>query len=694
MSEISLKPIDNINIKIQKTEPVVFDDSITLYEFLGKLQHAINELVDNNNQLPDYIAQELQSNFQELYDRVTALEGRADDIEPILNTLVNNLRSLTDNMDTAEVGLNQYISDNADMLDDINQQLASIPVGDSTITDDMVTNQRYLIAAQILKDITAEINNKLNTQGQPVRPNEMAQKIHNIGTEQDELTKWLEGANDQTITDDDMKILARTIRPNAFKGWSNLPVTLIFGPEVAILYNNIFNDATRCTTLNISEAVNLGNIPAYFFGRTSDNDTNTLTSVVNTSNKPNIRSIGERAFQGALLTNFDFTKLPNLESIGQNAFLRNHLSTLDLSNCKKLASIGPGAFARNMRNFTAITFPTPDQGVTLIIGEYAFDWSQGSGSDAGNNCGTVTFPANVVAKRNGFRNSNARKIIILGDDADANKTSYSASNLGYTYEANFSNSTSLEEIVINGQRIIGDSGFSGCTALKSVTINDCFMLGKYAFRGIKAITSINIYGLFAIRESAFDNAFSETNPPARLVLPASLNQGAATDNDGYNVASVEARAFANANIPEIDLSACTHVDYLQDRCFQGSAAVTIKLPPNLKKITGDYTFENCTNLVNLEMPGTLEEASGFNMFKGASNLNNITLGDDWHIDFNFRRVWTQPTATAWHTTATNLRNFTSGTHTLQMTQAQRNTMAQSDYDTITGKGWTIQIVSG
>ena len=95
MPDISLKPIDNIDIKIQKTEPVVFDDSITLYEYLGKLQNAINELVDNNNQLPEYIAQELQQNFQELYDRVAALEGRANNIEPILNTLVQNVASLT-----------------------------------------------------------------------------------------------------------------------------------------------------------------------------------------------------------------------------------------------------------------------------------------------------------------------------------------------------------------------------------------------------------------------------------------------------------------------------------------------------------------------------------------------------------------------------------------------------------------------
>ena len=688
MAEITLKPVDNINIKIQKTEPVVFDDSITLYEFLGKLQNAINELVDNNNQLPEYIAQELQQNFQELYDRVAALEGRADDIEPILNTLVQNVANLTRSFEYTEGVATQHLDDNDQLLDNIQGQIDGIIVGDSLNVGSMTPGTRYMIAQSILNDIKTIINEKLQTPGSEMKPDEMAAKIGNIGTRQDDLSLWLEGEDGQgTITNDEMTIHARSIRPNAFRNWNNAPTTVFFGQEVQTLYDSCFENVTRWQTLDVTLAEQLRDFPNNFNYVTQNYPT--LSSVVFGNNKQYITKIGENAFrENYNLETFDFTKLPNLTEIGRDAFTNTHVHNVDLSQCSNLSVIRQNAFGY-MRN--ALThFDLPQNATFTIEGGIFYNYSQGGGDDQNNTIDEIRIPAGCTVTIGGMDNVRCNKLYISGDDAVTvnDYNNHWQSWHGYSY------SPTLNYLECNGKRFFGWRTLSNCNRLNTVKLNDCFGLGEGCFLNDN-IKSITISHLFCIGSYAFENAFDPLDPPARLKLPADVNKDAPIDqNTGWRMPSIATNAFAGANVPEIDLSDCIYIDQLQWRPFAVSSAVTIKLPPNLKIIDGNDCFDGCDHLVNLEIPGTFE--SGLThptSWNNCRSLTNITLGSDFHIDFNFSSIPAVMASTAWDTTAANLRDLTGSTaKTLTMTNSQKATMSAATEAAILAKNWTITTV--
>ena len=684
MSEITLKPVDNINIKIQKTDPVVFDDSITLYEFLGKLQNAINELVDNNNQLPDYIAQELQQNFQELYDRVAALEGRADGIEPILNTLVQNVASLTRSFEYTEGVATQHLDENDQLLDNIQDQIDGIIIGDSLNVGSMTPGQRYMIAQSILNDIKTIINEKLHTPGSEMAPDEMSQKISNIGTQQDSLSLWLEGEDGiGAITNDELTIHARSIRPYAFAEWKNAPKTVKFGQEVQTLYRSCFLNTQRWETLDLTLADQLGDIPVEFAQSQPYEYTRTLKSVIFGTPKTHILKINSTAFMDASnLETFDFTKLTNLEEIAAQAFWGTQINNIDLSNCTNLEYIRGGAFRYcGGTASSALTFPSVNP---LVIETEAFaNWSSTYVIQ------TLTIPANVTVQTRGFNNFPAENIVLNGNDTAT------VNNYNNYWEAwhGYGGQNKLKKFTCNGKRFLGNNSLRGSLALNTVELNDCFGLGGYALCDCN-IKSITISHLFCIGERAFSNAFDSLDPPARLKLPADLNKDAVQDAQGNNTPSTASYVFSNANVPEIDLSDCVYVDYLQRSAFEGSSAVTIKLPPNLKKFLDTANFFECRSLVNLEIPGSLNEGlTQPENWSNCTSLTNITLGSDFHIDFNFANIPAVMASTAWDTTAANLRDLTGSTaKTLTMTNSQKATMSAATEAAITAKNWTITTV--
>ena len=698
MPDISLKPIDNIDIKIQKTEPVVFDDSVTLYEFLGKLQHAINELVDNNNQLPEYIAQELQQNFQELYDRVAALEGRADDIEPILNTLVRNVASLTSSFEYTESVATQHLNDNDQLLDNIQDQIDGIIVGDSLNVGSMTPGTRYMIAQSILNDIKTIINEKLQTPGSEMKPDEMAAKISNIGTRQDDLSLWLEGEDGQgTITNDEMTIHARSIRPNAFRNWNNAPTTVIFGQEVQTLYDSCFFNVTRWQTLDVTLAEQLRDFPDNFnfldaYVNQITGKTPRLSSVIFGTNKNYITKIGENAFrENYNLETFDFTKLPNLNEIGRNAFANTHVHKVDLSQCSHLSVIRERAFAYMRNALTHFILPQ-NATFTIEIGIF-YDYSQGSGDDQNNTIDEIRIPSGCTVNYGAMDNVRCTKLYISGDDT----VTVNDYNNKWTAWHGYYGSPTLNYLECNGKRFFGNGTLQGCTRLNTVKLNDCFGIGNNCFRDDN-IKSITIDHLFCIGENAFYNAFDSLDPPARLKLPSDLNKNATIDqNTGLRNPSLSNQAFAGANVSEIDLSDCIYVDLFPWGMFAGSSAVTIKLPPNIKIMDGNDGFSGCTYLVNLEIPGTLENTNLTNPyaynFRDCTSLTNITLGSNFHVDFNFSVIPAVMASTAWDATAANLRDLTGSTaKTLTMTNSQKATMSAATEAAIRAKNWTITTV--
>lgn len=53
-------PVTPLKFWCQKVLPLVYDDSLSYYEVLCKVSEKINELVENNKNLPDYIAEEIK----------------------------------------------------------------------------------------------------------------------------------------------------------------------------------------------------------------------------------------------------------------------------------------------------------------------------------------------------------------------------------------------------------------------------------------------------------------------------------------------------------------------------------------------------------------------------------------------------------------------------------------------------------
>lgn len=58
--------ITSLRFWCQKVLPLVYDDSLSYYELLCKVTNKINELIENNNELPDYIKNEI---FLQLQDK-------------------------------------------------------------------------------------------------------------------------------------------------------------------------------------------------------------------------------------------------------------------------------------------------------------------------------------------------------------------------------------------------------------------------------------------------------------------------------------------------------------------------------------------------------------------------------------------------------------------------------------------------
>lgn len=72
-------PVTPLKFWCQKVLPLVYDDSLSYYELLCKVTNKINELIENNNELPDYIKNEI---FLQLQDK---------NLEQIVSILLTDL---------------------------------------------------------------------------------------------------------------------------------------------------------------------------------------------------------------------------------------------------------------------------------------------------------------------------------------------------------------------------------------------------------------------------------------------------------------------------------------------------------------------------------------------------------------------------------------------------------------------------
>lgn len=67
IKDMSVKPMKHFRFWCQKVLPLVYDDSLSYYEVLCKVVHYINNLIDNTNEIIDYV-DELKAELQQVQD--------------------------------------------------------------------------------------------------------------------------------------------------------------------------------------------------------------------------------------------------------------------------------------------------------------------------------------------------------------------------------------------------------------------------------------------------------------------------------------------------------------------------------------------------------------------------------------------------------------------------------------------------
>ena len=50
------RTIKELRYWVHKVLPLVYDDSLSYYELLNKVVHKLNELIENNSNIPEYVA--------------------------------------------------------------------------------------------------------------------------------------------------------------------------------------------------------------------------------------------------------------------------------------------------------------------------------------------------------------------------------------------------------------------------------------------------------------------------------------------------------------------------------------------------------------------------------------------------------------------------------------------------------------
>lgn len=67
IKDMSAKPMKHFRFWCQKVLPLVYDDSLSYYEVLCKVVHYINNLIDNTNEIIEYV-DELKAELQQVQD--------------------------------------------------------------------------------------------------------------------------------------------------------------------------------------------------------------------------------------------------------------------------------------------------------------------------------------------------------------------------------------------------------------------------------------------------------------------------------------------------------------------------------------------------------------------------------------------------------------------------------------------------
>ena len=336
--------------------------------------------------------------------------------------------------------------------------------------------------------------------------------------------------------------------------------------------------------------------------------------------------IGDNAFQGCTnLTALVLTAESKLQ--GGNAFGKT-----PFNGCSKLEgfvveegntyhSVDSKTHALYGDNGTVfMVFPYKNYGsdflsTTKVIGSYALAGRTATAS--------VTIPDSVVE---------------IGDHAFDGLSKLTVINLpdGVTKVGDFAfngcrAATALE---LGGSLTeIGMSAFQNCARVTTVTLPSTVRtVGQNAFSGCSAMTTLNLNeGLESIGSTAFNNCSKLTkilipNSVQELGEKAFYNCAAVTSIDCGSVTVIPSYCFYGCKLlTEVKLS--DEVTEIGDRAFYNCQKLPTVAWPSCLETIGDYAFNCCWSLQELDFSGTRLHSIGFSAFYQAYAAETLVFPD-------------------------------------------------------------------
>lgn len=269
----------------------------------------------------------------------------------------------------------------------------------------------------------------------------------------------------------------------------------------------------------------------------------TALTDVTLKNLPNLHTIGHTAFYQTKLENLLMENLPKLSIIESYAFNNTKLSgNLDLTPFKALTRIGTNAFSSN--KFSSVNFEGLDKLTTI--------------------------------QNNAFAHNVLEKVVLQDLDMleaiDSNAFEQQDSSRGYQ--------TLTDVVIKNNPRLKKIDGFRYNYRLTRISLEnlpELEMIASEAFLNTKAQTlDLTVFPkLKTIGRSAFygDGANGERNRATELKLPASIEV-------------IEAHAYRNNQITNVDLRHLTHLKKISEQAFAQNTSVfeNFKLPVTVEPI--------------------------------------------------------------------------------------------------------------
>ena len=336
--------------------------------------------------------------------------------------------------------------------------------------------------------------------------------------------------------------------------------------------------------------------------------------------------IGDNAFQSC--TNLTTVIFPaGSELRGGHAFGKtpfngcSKLNGFTVEEGSTYLSVDPKTHALYGGNGTVfMVFPYKNYGsdflsTTEIIGDYALAGRTGTSA--------VTIPDSVTEiGAHAFENLSKLTAIRLPDGVTkVGEFAFSGCRAATVLELG----SSLTEI--------GVSAFQNCAGLKTITLPSTVRtVSKSAFSGCSALTTLSLNeGLETVGAYAFNNCSKLT----RITLPASVrelgerafyNCAAATSIDCGNVTVIPPYCFYGCKLlTELKLS--DEVTEIGDRAFYNCQKLAGVAWPGKLETIGDYAFNSCWSLKNLDFTGTKLRYVGSSAFYQAYAAETLAFPD-------------------------------------------------------------------